>query len=83
MNLEELLSTLEDRNEELYELMCDDQSGSYRWYVGARCELNRTMTLIKRHLIAHAVDKRKPCKTCNGKGEIPAPDGWAICRDCH
>ena len=25
----------------------------------------------------------EPCKTCNGKGYLPAPDGWAICRDCQ
>lgn len=24
-----------------------------------------------------------PCKTCGGKGQIPCPDGWAICRDCR
>jgi len=50
MTLEELLSNLEDRNEELYELMCDDTGRSLEWFDGARDEIYRTMALIKRHL---------------------------------
>ena len=31
----------------------------------------------------NSADKRKLCETCGGKGEVPAPDGYAICRDCR
>lgn len=31
----------------------------------------------------NSADKKTPCKTCGGEGQIPCPDGWAICRDCR
>ena len=60
MDLKDLCAILEDRHVELSRLAGDDMSSSVDWYDGARSELKRTITLLKRHLSSTCSRPDKP-----------------------